>query len=126
MKTNIFNITFLIFFLALSSAALAQDKIVEASIKVYGNCGMCKKRIETALDHKGIKTATWSPETKVLNVVYNSKKIDELEIHKIVAGVGHDTDKVKAKNEVYAELPFCCLYRDHDHSGMKDNAHKNH
>jgi hypothetical protein len=44
----------------------------------------------------------------------------------LIAAVGHDTDKVKAKDEVYADLPFCCLYRDHDHSGMKDAPHTNH
>lgn len=87
---------------------------------------MCRLRIQTALDYPGIKTAEWSPETKTLEVVYNSKKIDEQKIHELVAAVGHDTDKVKAKDEVYAKLPFCCLYRDHDHSGMKDEEHHNH
>jgi hypothetical protein len=87
---------------------------------------MCKKRIETALDTKGIKTASWDTKTKDLVVIYNASKITELEIHQIVASVGHDTDKVKAKDEVYADLPFCCLYRDHDHSGVKDSPHTDH
>lgn len=82
---------------------------------------MCKKRIETALDKTGIKQAVWDTKSKELKVTYNSSKITEEQIHKVVAAVGHDTDKVKAKDEVYADLPFCCLYRDHDHSGMKDN-----
>ncbi|HCW06456.1 MAG TPA: cation-transporting ATPase [Cytophagales bacterium] len=99
----------------------AQSKIVTATIKVYGNCTQCKKRIETALDHKGIKKAEWSPKTKELQVVYNSNKITELEIHELVANVGHDTDKVKAKDDVYASLPFCCLYRDHE---MNEQDHK--
>lgn len=111
MKTKIF--------LTLLSALFAftinaQSKIVTANIKVYGNCTQCKKRIEAALDHKGIKKAEWSPKTKELEVVYNSHKISEQEIHEIVARVGHDTDKVKAKDEVYASLPFCCLYRDNE------------
>ena len=108
------------------NVASAQTKTVQASIKVYGNCGMCKKRIETALDNKGIKQATWDTKTKELQVVYNSSRITELEIHQLVASVGHDTDKVKAKDEVYADLPFCCLYRDHDHSGVKDEPHTDH
>jgi mercuric ion binding protein len=111
MKTKIF----LAFICALFTLNLsAQSKIVTASIKVYGNCTMCKKRIETALDHKGIKKAAWSPKTKELQVTYNSAKISENEIHEIVAKAGHDTDKVKAKEEIYASLPFCCLYRDHE------------
>jgi len=121
MKTKIF-FTFIFAFIALTISA--QSKIVTASIKVYGNCTMCKKRIETALDHKGIKKAEWSPKTKELQVVYNSDKISETEIHEIVAKAGHDTDKAKAKDETYAKLPFCCLYRDHEMKGdheMKDH-----
>ena len=111
MKTKIF-FTIICALLALSVSA--QSKIVTATIKVYGNCTMCKKRIETALDHKGIKKAEWSPKTKNLQVTYNSAKISETQIHEIVAQAGHDTDKVKAKDETYASLPFCCLYRDHE------------
>jgi len=121
MKIIITILSLIIF----GNIAFAQ-KTTQANIKVYGNCGMCKKRIETALDSKGIKQATWDSKTKELVVVYNSSKITEMDIHQLVASVGHDTDKVKAKDEVYADLPFCCLYRDHDHSGMKDGAHSNH
>jgi periplasmic mercuric ion binding protein len=126
MKTN--NITILIFLFAafLSQNAFAQGKTVKANIKVFGNCGMCKERIETALDQNGVKLASWDSKTKNLEVVYNSKKISEQQIHELIAGVGHDTEKVKAKNDVYAKLPFCCLYRDHDHSGMKDDKHSDH
>jgi hypothetical protein len=87
---------------------------------------MCKKRIETALDHTGIKTASWDTQTKNLAVVYNSKKISEQGIHELIASTGHDTEKVKAKDEVYATLPFCCLYRDHDHSNIEDESEHNH
>ena len=124
MKTNIFSI---IAFLLITGSAIAQTdskKVATADIKVYGNCGMCKARIETALDHKGIKQAKWDPKTKNLNVAYVPTKITEQQIHELVASVGHDTDKAKAKDEVYAKLPFCCLYRDHDHSGIQDDDHK--
>jgi hypothetical protein len=87
---------------------------------------MCKERIETALDEGGVKMSNWDPKSKNLEVAYNSKKITELQIHELIAGVGHDTDKVKAKNEVYSKLPFCCLYRDHDHSGIKDDKDSDH
>jgi mercuric ion binding protein len=110
MKTKTFLLFTGIFF---SLVLSAQSKIVTATINVHGNCTMCKKRIETALDHTGIKKAEWSPETKELHVTYNSEKISEPEIHELIAKAGHDTDKVKAKNETYASLPYCCLYRDH-------------
>ncbi len=116
MKTKLIA-SFIILFLAVSTAVLSQSKVITSTIKVYGNCAMCKKRIETALDHKGVKLAKWDPKTKELEVVYNNEKVTEMQIHEIVASVGHDTDKVKAKDEVYAALPYCCLYRDHGHEG---------
>ena len=132
MKTRII---YIITLLCVAFAAVAQNdskktskKATVADIKVYGNCGMCKERIETVLDHKGIKQAKWDPTTKNLNVIYVPSKITEQQIHELVASVGHDTDKSKAKDEVYANLPFCCLYRDHDHSGIEDGKkeHKDH
>lgn len=126
MKTNIIYTLFIFCFALLSANTFGQGKNVTASIKVFGNCGMCKERIETALDHPGIKAAKWDTKSKNLEVVYNSKKISEQKIHEIIASVGHDTEKVKAKDDVYAKLPFCCLYRDHDHSGMKDDKHDKH
>lgn len=121
MKTRIFFLH--LFFIAVVFTAAGQSKTEKATIKVFGNCGMCKERIEKALDRNGIKMASWSPETKSLEVVYNSKKVTEQQIHEWVAASGHDTEKVKADDEVYAKLPFCCLYRDHDHSGIQDKKH---
>lgn len=126
MKTNIIYILIILIGTFFTTASFAQGKVVKANIKVFGNCGMCKERIETALDKGGVKVATWDPTSKNLEVVYNSKKLNELQIHQMIADVGHDTEKVKAKNEVYSKLPFCCLYRDHDHSGMKDDKHSDH
>jgi periplasmic mercuric ion binding protein len=126
MKTNITSIFLFLIAIVFSSPAFAQGKVVKANIKVFGNCGMCKERIETALDKGGVKTATWDPTSKNLEVVYNSKKLTELQIHELIAAAGHDTEKVKAKNEVYSKLPFCCLYRDHDHSGIKDDKGSDH
>lgn len=124
MKTRITYIVIFICITFVSYGQTASKKVVTADIKVYGNCGMCKARIETALDHKGIKQAKWDPTTKNLNVVYVLTKITEQEICDLIASVGHDTDKSKAKDEVYAKLPFCCLYRDHDHTGIQDDDHK--
>jgi copper chaperone CopZ len=119
MKTVIYSI---LLFVLSSLSAQAQSHVTTAHIKVYGNCGMCKARIEKVLDHPGIKKASWNTKTKDLEVVFNHKKISEQAIHELVSSAGHDTDKVKAKDEVYANLPFCCLYRDHDHSGMHDDG----
>jgi periplasmic mercuric ion binding protein len=125
MKTNII----ILILIAFTSTVYAQSattsaKVVTANIKVYGNCGMCKERIEKAVDHKGVKQAKWNVSTKNLEVVYVPEKISEKKIRELVSAVGHDTDSTKASDKVYAKLPFCCLYRNHDHSGMDDNKKK--
>jgi periplasmic mercuric ion binding protein len=119
------KIRFTISMLALlfSANAFSQPKIVTANIKVYGNCVMCKKRIETALDQPGIKKAVWDVKTKNLEVVYNASKLSLQKINETLAAAGHDTESVKAKEEIYATLPFCCLYRDHA-MDVKMNDHK--
>lgn len=94
--------------------SFAQKKVQEDTIKVAGNCTMCKKRIETSLDRSGVKYANWDVDKKELFVAYRPDKITLEELHKLVAQSGHDTDQVQASDSVYAKLPFCCLYRDHD------------
>lgn len=124
MKTNLL----VIFFALISTVVFAQTqpsptasaKVVTANLKVLGNCGMCKERIEKAVEVKGVKQAKWNISTKNLEVTYVPEKITEMKIRELVSAVGHDTDSTKAKDAVYAKLPFCCLYRDHDHSGMND------
>ena len=91
------------------SATVLHDET--STFKVYGNCEMCKKRIETTLQkNQHIKKATWDVKTKMLTVVYDPHMISLDAIHKIVADAGHDTDKVKASDAVYNKLPGCCKY----------------
>jgi len=97
-----------------TTSALAQRK-VEITFQTDGVCGMCEKRIETALlNIHGVWTADWSQETHSTYVVYNSKKLSELDLHKAVAAVGHDTPLVKAKDQDYAMVHACCKYRDEE------------
>lgn len=96
-----------------SNTEIVQNQITEKTdtIKVYGNCGMCKKRIEGALTKvKGIQSANWDVDTKMLTVTYDESKINLDDIHQKVADVGHDSDKAKAKDSVYNGLMGCCQY----------------
>lgn len=80
-------------------------------IMVYGNCGMCKKRIEGALANtNGVHSADWDVNTKVLTVKHDNEIISKNEIKKKVAEAGHDTDMFRAKQKVYDKLPGCCQY----------------
>ena len=106
IKKHLLIIICLIF---LSKGAFSQT--VKTSFEVAGVCDMCKERIENALDIKGVKVATWSVKTKICNITYNSEKITEKEIHKILASVGHDTQECRASDDVYNNLYYCCQYK---------------
>ena len=80
--------------------------------KVSGKCDMCKDRIETAAKSvNGVMKADWNIEKQMLNIDFDPSKTNSDEIQKAIAKVGHDTEKYKAKDEVYNKLPECCLYR---------------
>lgn len=92
------------------SAKAGSDKKT-ISFKVYGNCGMCKKNIETALSIKGVKSAQWNVETKMVEIVFLPDVITEEKIHQVIAKAGYDTDLVKATDEDYKRLHTCYQYR---------------
>ncbi|MBL7812296.1 MAG: heavy-metal-associated domain-containing protein [Bacteroidetes bacterium] len=94
-------------------------KKVTVSFTVQGTCNMCKERIENALDKPGISKAKYNPSSETVTVTYNPRKLEEIQLHNLVAIAGHDTDKVKAGDQAYENLPDCCKYRegvkcDHD------------
>ena len=81
------------------------------AIKVAGNCGMCKERIETAAKVDGVSKADWNKDTKMLTLAYDPSKVKSDDIQKKIAAVGHDTEKYKADTKTYNGLPGCCKYR---------------
>lgn len=93
-----------------SCEAQTKTKNQSLSFKVWGNCEMCKKTIETALDVKGVKSAEWNTETKMLAVVFNPEKVNETKLHELVSATGYDTEKQKGSDKAYKELPDCCQY----------------
>ena len=95
----------------LMSCGSDNKSLTTAEFKVYGNCGMCEKRIEGSLNGKdGIGEADWDQNTKMITVTYDSAKMDENKIKAKIAGVGYDTETHRAKESVYSELPGCCQY----------------
>lgn len=105
-----------IIFPALFSLAvlLACNNVPEGStsttFKVWGNCGMCKKTIETSLKQEGITKAEWDKDSKMMEVVYDPKKISIEQIHASIAGVGYDTEQQRGSDSAYANLHECCRY----------------
>ena len=81
------------------------------TIKVSGNCDMCKARIEKAAKFDGVSKVEWSTKDKTLTASFSPAKTNMNEIGKKVAAAGHDNEKVKAEDKVYDKLPGCCQYR---------------
>ena len=106
----------LIFSLALLSAIglNGQSKFNTTSIEVDGLCGMCEKRIENAAYIQGVKKADWSQETHLLELIYNSSKVDEAAIIAAINEAGHDVKNQPASDKQYANVHGCCRFRDPD------------
>jgi copper chaperone CopZ len=80
------------------------------SIKVSGNCSMCKDRIEKAAKDEGASKAEWDAKSKIVTVTFDQSKTSVDALSKKFAAVGHDTEKYRAADDVYAKLPGCCHY----------------
>ena len=89
------------------------------TIKVWGNCGMCKKTIEKAARSAGATAANWNEESKELNVSYAANKTSGTKIQKAIAQSGYDTQDLTADNEAYKKLPGCCRYERKDATANK-------
>lgn len=105
MKSN--HIILSVLSLFICTVLFAQKK---ETVKVWGNCGMCKKTIEAAAKSSGAVEADWNTETKILSVVYNSDKSSLAKIEQAVAAAGYDTKNFKAPEASYNDLPDCCQY----------------
>ena len=94
-----------------TNAQTPATKSKTETIKVSGNCDMCKARIEKAAKIDGVSKAEWNKKDKMLAVTYDPAKTSMDVIGKKVAAAGHDTEKIKAEAQAYDKLPSCCKYR---------------
>lgn len=111
-----------VFFYAGKATAQTPSKDTSVSFPVAGVCGQCKDRIEDALQMRGVKSADWDVDTKMLHLVYDPSKTDLKKVQTKIASVGHDTPLKKADDMVYESLEACCHYRDPD---LNHEAHQN-
>jgi copper chaperone CopZ len=110
MKT-IKNIALILSLLFVVTGCEAQIKNAKKeTVKVYGNCGMCKKTIEKAANEKGIVKADWDIDSNMLTMTYDSAKTNPDAVLKKVAYAGYDSDKFRAPDEAYDALHGCCQY----------------
>ena len=80
------------------------------TVKIFGNCGMCKTKIEKAGSLKNISKVDWNEDTKMATLTYDESKTNQDEILKRIALVGYDSEKFLAPADAYSKLPGCCQY----------------
>ena len=76
-----------------------------ATVKIFGNCAICKATIERAGNLKKIASVDWNKDTKMATITYDAKKTNEDEILKRIALVGYDNPKFLAPEDIYNKLP---------------------
>lgn len=96
-----------IFLITLITTNLTNQVFAQQTVKVWGNCDMCKRTIEKAAVAAGAEGATWDKATKQLTI---PGKADLKKIEQAIALVGYDTQNFTAKDEAYLSLPECCQY----------------
>ena len=72
----------------------------------------CVKHVlkKQPLGLRELKIASWDIPTHQFTILYdaNSKFLEN--VHQAIAAAGHDTPLATAPDEVYENLPMCCLY----------------
>jgi periplasmic mercuric ion binding protein len=110
MKTMKFFFVFILAAILSGNISAQTGNLKSESLKVAGNCGMCKSRIEKAALSEGVAKASWDASTKLLTVSFDPSRTNADALAKKVAAAGHDTEKFKAEEKVYSALPGCCKY----------------
>lgn len=128
MKAKMLSVLVL---LGLGSLTLFAGPVKTEEFKVAGNCGMCETRIEKAAKSvSGVSEAKWNKETKMIEVSFDEAETNIKKIHEVIAGVGHDTELVRAEDETYANLPACCKYErisyENSEASGSNESHEHH
>ena len=124
---NSFNKLMITTFVLLSVSINAQIKNSKtATVKIYGNCGMCETKIEKAGTIKKVAKVDWDKETKMATLTYDATKTNKDEILKRIALVGYDNEAFLAPDDVYSNLPGCCQYDRVAKTPVKEVVMENH
>ncbi len=121
MKLNIFSTLLICILFSLTANAqetisdhidAEKTEVKKDTFNVYGNCGMCERRIEGAAKKiEGVEMADWDMMTWKMIVSYDPLKTSLDEIKQTIADVGYDSKTHRAKDEIYNMLPGCCKYK---------------
>jgi len=94
-----------------ASDKIDQNRVVKTTLFVEGVCKMCRARIsKTARKIEGVVDADWDEKTKIMSFSYDKSLTSKGAVEEAVAASGHDTRNISAPDDVYENLPACCLY----------------
>jgi periplasmic mercuric ion binding protein len=109
MKTISIFAVILFSFVTMNTQA-QNASLTSQTIKVWGNCGMCKTTIEKAAKKAGTTSASWDEDSKELKVSFDTLKTSAQQIQMAIAKAGYDTQDLTGDNNAYKKLPACCKY----------------
>lgn len=111
MQSTLFKFSVLLLSIVFFNISSYAQESKTDTIKVYGNCNMCKEKIEGCLKEKdGITAKNWDKKTKLLVVTYDAAKITKEQIGQKIADVGYDNQYATATEKAYKKLHSCCQY----------------
>jgi copper chaperone CopZ len=95
---------------SISSFAQIKNARTE-TVKINGNCGMCKSNIENAGNVQNVANVIWNLDAKIATLKYDSLKTNKDEILQRIALAGYDNENFRASDNIYLKLPKCCQYK---------------
>lgn len=107
-KSKILMVTILVLSFTLSNAQF--KSLITETVKIYGNRGMCKSKIDNAGNIKNESSVGWNKESKMPIISYDSLKTSKEEILKRIALAGYDSAIFLAPGDTFSSLPNCCQY----------------
>lgn len=109
---SIFNILIVLSVVLSTTSGYAQIKNTKTeTVKIFGNCEMCKSAIENAGNIKNTASVNWNKDTQMAELTFDSKKTNRDEILKRIALSGYDNDEYLSPDNAYAQLAECCKYQ---------------
>lgn len=93
----------------ISVNAQVKNKKTE-TVKILGNCEMCKKNIEKAGNLNKVAVVNWDVNSKMAKLTYDSSKTSSEDILKRIAMAGYENEKFPADDKQYNSLHACCQY----------------
>ncbi|WDO12132.1 DUF3347 domain-containing protein [Flavobacterium sp. WW92] len=106
--SKIMAVIAMVFTFTACEAQIKNEK--KETVKIYGNCNMCKSTIEKAGNVSKTAKVEWNKDTKMASIAYDQKTTNLDDILKRIALAGYDSDAFRAPDDAYAKLPECCQY----------------